>query len=768
MIDKLKELASNSLFRLIVFFILTIIILDIFFPLPELKPYSKTIYSKNGTLLNSYLAEDDKWRMRTRLDEVTPDLIEAIIEKEDSWFYWHLGVNPVSVIRALVQNISSGKRVSGASTITMQVARLLEPAERTYWNKFLEILRAMQLEFHYSKNEILEIYLSHLPFGGNIEGVKSASFIYFNRPPDKLSLSQSILLTIIPNDPNSLRLDIDTKNTKIKRDEWIDRFIVDEVFKKQDLIDAKDEQVISARYEVPNLAPHFSRYTADKINSDQINSSIDLSIQNKAETLLKKYVDRVKGKGVTNGAVLIIDNSNSNVVGYCGSADFFDESTSGQVNGITSVRSPGSALKPALYAYAFDYGFLTPQMRLLDIPTDFGGYEPENYDLKFYGDVTTEFALSNSLNVPAVRLLRTVGISNMLNLFERAGFETIARNKNKLGLSLILGGCGVTLEELTRIFSAFASKGELHNFSYIKTSKKDGGVKIFTEESAYLIGRILSKNERPDFPAEFLFSTKQPLIAWKTGTSYGKRDAWAVGFNTNYTIGVWMGNFDGKGSPHLSGAEMAVPLLFDLFNSIDYDSKNEWFEVPQNLRIRKVCTETGLLPSKYCKNIIEDYYIENHSPNLQCQLYKELFVSEDETVEYCPECLPKEGYKKVAYPFYDPELTLWQNRNNIQVKRPPRHNPDCSARYTSEGPVITSPSAEFEYFIEKGNEEEILLQAASDPNVKTHYWFVNDKFYKKCVPTEKIFLQAKEGKLKITCMDDRGRETTVKVKVNGY
>ena len=748
--------------------LILVLVLDISFPPPDLKPYSKTIYSNNGTLLNSYLTKDDKWRMRTRIDEVTPDLIEAIIEKEDSWFYWHFGVNPVSVLRALVQNIFSGERVSGASTITMQVARLLEPAERTYWNKFLEMLRAMQLELHYSKNEILEIYLSHLPFGGNIEGVKSASFIYFNRPPDKLSLSQSILLTVIPNDPNGLRLDIDTKNAKIKRDKWIDRFIEDEVFNKQDLLDAKDEPITSVRYEVPNLAPHFSRYTTDKINSDQIYSSLDLSIQNKAETLLEKYVDRVKGKGVTNGAVIIIDNSNSKVVGYCGSADFFDESTSGQVNGITSVRSPGSALKPALYAYALDNGFLTPQMRLLDIPTDFGGYEPENYDLKFYGDVTAEFALANSLNVPAVRLLRDVGTSNIINLFERAGFETIAKNKNKLGLSLILGGCGVTLEELTKMFSAFASKGKLHNFSYVKTDKKDGGVKIFTEESAYLIGRILSKNERPDFPAEFLFSTKQPRVAWKTGTSYGKRDAWAVGFNTNYTIGVWMGNFDGKGSPHLSGAEMAVPLLFDLFNTVDYDSKKEWFEFPQNLRVRKVCAETGLLPSKHCKNIIEDYYIENYSPNLQCGLYKELFVSEDETIEYCPECLPKDGYKKVAYPFYDPELTLWQNRNNIQVKRPPKHNPHCSARYTSEGPVITSPSAEFEYFTEKGNEEEILLQAASDPNVKTHYWFVNDQFYKKCLPAEKVFLKAKEGKLKITCMDDRGRETTVKVKVSGY
>ena len=768
MAEKLKKLAGNNLFRLVAAFILLLIILDISFPLPNLKPYSKTVYSNNGTLLNSYLAEDDKWRMRTSLDEVTPDLINAIIEKEDNWFYWHLGVNPVSVVRALVQNIFSGERVSGASTITMQVARLLEPAERTYWNKFLEMLRAIQLELHYSKDEILEIYLSHLPFGGNIEGVKSASFIYFNRPPDKLSLSQSILLTIIPNDPNGLRLDIDTKNAKIKRDEWIDRFIEDEIFNKQDLLDAKDEPVVAARYEVPNVTPHFSLYTANKINTDQIISSLDLSIQNKAETLLKKYVDRVKGKGVTNGAVIIIDNSNSNVIGYCGSADFFDESTSGQVNGITSVRSPGSALKPVLYAYAFDNGFLTPQMRLLDIPTDFGGYEPENYDLKFYGDVTAEFALANSLNVPAVRLLRTVGTSNMLNLFERAGFETIAKYKNKLGLSLILGGCGVTLEELTRMFTAFASKGELYNFSYVKTDEKNGGVKIFTEESAYLIGRILSKNERPDFPAEFLFSTKQPRVAWKTGTSYGKRDAWAVGFNSNYTIGVWMGNFDGKGSPHLSGAEMAVPLLFDLFNTVDYDSKNEWFEVPKNLRVRKVCAETGLLPSKYCKNIIEDYYIEDHAPNLQCDLYKELFVCDDETIEYCPECLPKDGYKKAAYPFYDPELTLWQNRNNIQVKRPPKHNPDCSARYTSGGPVITSPSAEFEYFIEKGNEEEILLQAASDPNVKTHYWFVNDKFYKKCSPTEKVFLQTKEGKLKITCMDDRGRETIVKVNVSGY
>lgn len=764
---EVDKITKSRMIRGLLLVIIILFALDIFFPLPNLKHYSKTIYSNNGTLLNAYLTSDDKWRMRTNLDEVSPDLIKAIIEKEDKWFYWHLGVNPVAVVRAFAQNLFSGRRVSGASTITMQTARLLEPAERTYTNKILEMLRAFQLELHYSKDEILEIYLSHLPFGGNIEGVKSASYIYFNRPPDKLSLSQSILLTVIPNNPNNLRLDIDPAPAIQKRNEWIDRFVKDEVFDKLILNDAKEEPVVSARYQVPNLAPHFSNYLSRRYRNDQIKSSLDLNYQSISETLLKKYVDRVIGKSVTNGAVLIIDNKNNSVRAYCGSVDFFDDKISGQVNGITSVRSPGSALKPALYAYAFDNGLLTPQMRLLDIPTDFGGYEPENYDLKFYGDVTAEFALANSLNVPAVRLMRNAGLNNMINLFESSGFETIAKSKNKLGLSLILGGCGVTLEELTKLFTTFSQKGKLYRLSFLEDEEKNNILKIFTEESAYIIGRILMKNERPDFPAEFLFTTKLPRVAWKTGTSYGKRDAWAIGFNPNYTIGVWMGNFDGKGSPHLSGAEMAVPLLFELFNSIDYDSDQKWFDFPQNLKVRKVCAETGLIPSKNCTNIIDDYFIENHSPQKQCDLNKELFVNEDETIEYCPQCLPQE-YKKAAYPFYEPELTLWQNRNNIKVKRPPKHNPECSARFTSEGPVIISPSSEFEYFVEKGNEEEILLQAASDPNVKTHYWFVNDKFFDKCLPTEKIFLKANEGNIKITCMDDRGRENSVFVKVRGY
>ncbi|MDZ7764126.1 MAG: penicillin-binding transpeptidase domain-containing protein [Melioribacteraceae bacterium] len=537
---------------------------------------------------------------------------------------------------------------------------------------------------------------------------------------------------------------------------------------KQDLLDAKDEPVTAARFEITNSAPHFSQVVAANYNQDELNTSLDQSIQKKAESLLANYVNRVKQKGVTNGSVLIIDNKTNSVVGYCGSADFYDEQNSGQVNGITSVRSPGSTLKPALFALAFDQGLLTPKMKLLDIPTDFGGYEPENYDLKFYGDVTAEFALINSLNVPAVRLLGKTGLSNFINALTKSGFQTIEKSREKLGLSLILGGCGVTLEELTRLFASFSNGGKIPQFKYLLNENESDGAKVFSVESSYLISNILSKNERPDFPVEFLHSTKLPKIAWKTGTSYGKRDAWAIGFNLNYTIGVWMGNFDGKGSPHLSGAEMAVPLLFDLFNAVDYDSQSEWFDLPENLSVRKVCSKTGLLPSKNCANLVDDYYIRGVSTNQQCELFKETYVDDEKTVEYCPECLPKENYKKVYYPFYDPELTLWQIRNNIEVKRPPNHNPNCSAKFSSGGPKIISPSVEFEYFVERENKEEILLQAASHPNVKIHYWFVNDKFYKKCMPSEKVFLKPKEGNLKITCMDDRGRESSINISVRSY
>ncbi len=765
--DIINKLWKFKSIRALVAIIFLFVLLDALFPLPKLKPFSKEIHASDGTLLSAFLTQDDKWRLQTNLDEVSPELIHAIIEKEDSWFYWHPGINPVAVVRAFFDNVTTGERRSGASTITMQVARLLEPKDRTYLNKFFEMFRAFQLEIKYSKKQILEIYLSLLPLGGNVEGVKSASYIYFNRPPKQLSLSQAITLTVIPNDPNSLRPDKNNGELKDARDYWIKNFIDEKVFPKIDLDDALDEPVQHNRYAMPFLAPHFSNFINNRFAGDVIETNLDLKIQKTAENLLWNHVNRVRYKGISNGAVIIVDNKTHSVVGYCGSADFYDTETSGQVDGTIAIRSPGSTLKPALYAFAFDKGILTPGTMLHDIPTDFNGYSPENYDLKCYGNVSVSFALVNSLNIPAVSLLQRIGKNEFVNLLENVGFSEIQNQKNQLGLSMILGGCGTTLQQLVKLFSGFANEGEVVSIKILKDEDDSKSEKIFSKESSYLIAEILSSNFRSEMFSLTDYS-RLPKFAWKTGTSYGKRDAWSIGFNPDYTIGVWMGNFDGEGSPHLSGLESAAPLLFDLFDAVDENSKGEWFEKPDKVIERGVCSESGMLPTRYCTNIVKDYAIEGKTNNSVCTIHQPVYVSLDDKIQYCPECLPKDHYKKVIYPVYDPELTIWFWNQHKNFPHPPEHNPECTAKFTNVGPKIISPTEDYEYLVEKNSGQEILLQAASDSKVSEQYWYVNNQYYTKCKPGDRVFLKPEKGDLKITCLDDKGREKTVNVNVKYY
>lgn len=748
--------------------ILIFIILNFIFPLPEVKSFSKEILASDTSLLSAYLTEDDKWRMKAEISDFSPDLIKSIIAKEDKYFYWHIGFNPFSILRALYSNISSSKIVSGASTITMQLARLWDPAERNYYNKFLEILRAVQIEILYSKKEILEMYLNYLPYGGNIEGVKAASYIYFNRPPNKLSLSQAIVLTIIPNDPNNLRIDRDITLLELQRKKWIEKFGELKLFSEQNLKDALNEPVKSNRFEIPKLAPHFSNRLSRTYNETIFFSTLELDKQTISENLLSNYLRKTHNQDISNGAILIVDNINNNVVAYCGSGNFFDAASEGQVDGITSLRSPGSTLKPFLYAQAFDKGFLTPQMKLLDIPMEFSGYEPENYDKKFNGEVSAEFALINSLNIPAVHLLQKINIEAFLHLLSEAGFDKINEDKDKLGLSLILGGCGTKLEEIVRAYTSFSNKGGMRKLNFKKDGLNKKSVKLFSEESAYLITKILSKSERPDFPSSFIGESKLPLIAWKTGTSYGKRDAWAVGMNPRYTIGVWLGNFDGHGSPYLSGAEIAVPLLFDLFNSIDYNANKNWYELPQNLLERKVCAVTGLLPSDNCSETNYDFYIKNVSTHKKCDRYKNFMVNEKKTMVYCPDCLNNKKYQIVAYPDLDPELKLFLVKNNLTIEEPPPHNPDCRHIISKEGPEIISPLPGYEYFVDRNGDQEILLKAVSPEHVKYQFWYINDTFYKKCEPGDNVFFFPEDEIVRIACADNKGGTSQLSIKVNFY
>ncbi len=769
LLNKLRRIIASRKFQALAGFLLLIKLLDVAFPLPDSPTYSKVITARDGTMLSAYLTPDDKWRLYTSVDEVNPDLIKAVIEKEDNWFYRHPGVNPMAVLRAAYQNIIRGKRVSGASTITMQLARILEPAERTYLNKFLEILRAVQLELHYSKVEILELYLSNIPMGGNIEGVKAASYIYFNRPPAKLSLAQSVVFAIIPNDPNKLRLDKSTDSAIIKRNRWLDRFKNNGIFEPGIISSAIDEQLTPARFAMPNLAPHFCYEVSNLYSDDLLATSIDLNLQRTTERILLNYISGIKSRGITNGAVIVIDNEKHQIVAYCGSADFYDNTSSGQVNGVASIRSPGSALKPFLYAAALDAGMYTPKMRLLDVPTDFSGYMPENYDEKFNGSVTFEYALVHSLNVPAVRLLNEFGYVNFINLLSSGGFTEIDRQKSNLGLSLVLGGCGVTLVELTTFYSVFADSGNFVKPGYLLNENYDEAVnKVYSSDAAFIISKILSDNERPDFPNILSDATRLPRISWKTGTSYGKRDAWAIGFNKNYTIGIWTGNFNGKGSPYLSGKEIAVPLLFNIFNTIDYNPDSDLPSQPETTHIRKVCTETGMIPSEHCATLTEDYYIENISSNKMCDLQQEVFVSTDGENVYCRECLPLNGYRKEFHKFYQPELLAYYKHNNINYDKLPKHFTGCSTIRQDQKPVILSPSSDTEYLVEKNSGQKIMLQASSPLNVSSHFWYVNDRYLGKTGNSGKLFYIPVEGKNKIVCINNLGAEANLKISVKYY
>jgi penicillin-binding protein 1C len=745
-------------------------ILDARYPLPPPKPYSTVVLAADGSLMSGFLSSDDKWRMHTRLDEVSPELVTALLEKEDRWFWSHPGVNPAAILRAIWSNVRSGKRMSGASTITMQLARMMEPKERTLSNKFLEMLRAFQLEWHHSKQEILEMYLSYLPYGGNIEGVKAASYIYYDRPPEALSLSQATLLTVIPNRPNSLRLDQRQDLAKEARDKWLRRFRDRKVFPASQVSAALNEPIEAFRHAVPLKAPHLSRRLAANFPFPEVRSSIDPEIQLTAERLLANYVRRLRSKGITNGSLIVLDNQNSAVLAYCGSADYADAEAAGQVDGVQAIRSPGSTLKPAVYALAFDRGIYVPDTRVLDVPRSWNGYAPRNYDETFQGPMSVSRALRHSINTTAVQALVEVGFERFADVLEASGMKTVKKQREDLGLSIVLGGCGVTLEELTRLFSTFAREGRVHPLAYTTTeaSLHRPGRRLFSPEAAWLIADILSGVERPDLPLNAIAASTRGRIAWKTGTSYGRRDAWSVGFTPRYTVGVWIGNFDGRGVADLSGATVAGPLLFELLNALEAGKTKREFERPLQVMQREICTETGMLPSPNCTHRGQGYYIRDVSPRTVCDQERELYLSADSSMQYCTGCLPATGFIRAHYSVYPAELTLWYENNGVAYPQPPPHNPECTVTFDGPGPQIISPSADLEYLVEEGSGQELLLQAASDARTTRHYWYIDGKFHRSARPGEKVFFAPRAGTIQVSCMDDNGRRAEVKITVKLY
>lgn len=739
------------------------------FPLPLKKlekDYSTVIRARDRSILFVTLSPHQTYRFHSPLSGISPYLVKGFIQCEDKYFYFHPGFNPVALFRALFQNLKAGRTVSGASTITMQIARMLEPKPRTVLNKLLEALRALQLEFFYSKDELLEIYLNTVPMGGNIQGVGAASWIYFGKEADQLSPAEAALLAGVPRSPDKRRPDRDEAGNDRVKNAVLDVFQESGIITGEVCGEARSARPEVAKRRLPFHMPHLvMRTLLENRRKFDILLSADPALQALVERIVRHYLSRVRKFRVNNLAVLVVDNHTMKVRAYIGSADFFDEANEGQNDGVLSRRSPGSTLKPFIYGRAMDHGLVTPASFILDIPRRFGHYQPKNYNQDYMGLVDARSALVHSLNVPAVEMLFRLAPLSAKTFLESIGVTgpPVFSYGKEHGLSVALGSYPVTLENLVAMYAALANNGSYRKVLYEETGQSHALKNIMSPEAAYMVTDILSGLRRPDLPGSWEFTTSLPRVAWKTGTSFGQSDAWSIGFNPDFTVGVWLGNFSGQGSPALVGIEIATPLLFSVFNEVARGS-DKWFTKPEGLGVRKVCALSGAVPNKHCSRLIDDYYIPGISSEEPCALHKEIRVDRDTGYRVCEHCDKGKSVKEKVIVEYPPEFIAWAASRDLPLAKAVEHNPSCPRFASGDAPKIKFPlKGGVYYYREKEKEEEqaLALEAVGGSDASRLFWFVNKEFLGESAPGGKIFFPLKPGKYKLTCLDSRGRSDEV-------
>ncbi|RED27623.1 penicillin-binding protein 1C [Rhodopseudomonas thermotolerans] len=530
-------------------------------PLDEARQTSVTVVDRHGKLLRAFAMADGRWRLPVdAATEVDPRYLKLLFAYEDKRFWSHHGVDPLAVGRAALQLVSHGRIVSGGSTITMQLARLMEPRrQRSLSAKLRQMVRAVELEQTLSKQQILDLYLALAPYGGNLEGIRAASIAYFGKEPKRLSLAEAALLVALPQSPEHRRLDRHPDVAREARDRVLARMVEDRVVSAEDAAQARAVPVLRQRKPMPILAPHSAdQAVATDKESALIRLTLDAGMQRALETLAR---DRAAALGpeISIG-IVAVDNASGEVLAHVGSADYFDDRRAGQVDMTRAVRSPGSTLKPFIYGLAFEDGFVHPESLIDDRPVRFGAYAPENFDMTFQGTVPIRKALQLSLNVPAISLLDRVGAARLTSRLKQAGTELVLPKDEVPGLAMGLGGVGVKLIDLVQLYSGLPRLGSVLPLREIASSGNDKreSLRLMDQVAAWQVGSVLLGTPPPENAA-------RSQIAFKTGTSYGYRDAWSVGFDGRMTIGVWVGRPDGAPVPGMIGRVAAAPVLFDAF-----------------------------------------------------------------------------------------------------------------------------------------------------------------------------------------------------------
>lgn len=747
--------------------------------------YSIILNDKDGNLLSAKIAKDGQWRF-PEAKTLNPKFVYSILAFEDEYFFQHKGINPFSIYRAFKQNRKAGKVVSGGSTITMQLTRLIrQNQKRTYYEKLIEIMMALRLELTYSKSEILQLYSSHAPFGTNVVGVEAASWRYFGRGLSELSWAECATLAVLPNSPSIIYPGKNQDKLKQKRDRLLYKLLKLKCINEETYFLSLQEPLPQKPFSLPNKSRHLlNRAVNENITENDFQTTIDTEVQNRVLEILTKHSSLLKQNEIHNVCALVLDVNKNEVVSYIGNTPLRDKEPHGEdVDVITANRSTGSLLKPYLYGFMLHDGQLLPNMLVPDIPTQIAGYVPQNFDFTYDGAVPAKQALSRSLNIPAVKMLQQYTIDKFLDRLKQIGLSSMNRSADNYGLSLILGGGEAKLWDMCSAYASMArvlnhynesqkyypsdwnKPNYLLNHAPSTSNIKHQTSNLISASSIWLTFEAMAEVGRPDIDASWQRLGNAQKIAWKTGTSFGFRDGWAIGVSGNYVVGVWVGNADGEGRPGLTGISAAAPILFEIFGSLP---KSNWFKMPSgDLKIVEVCKQSGCLASQYCNDIKKERIPKNSNTSITCSYHKPIHVDVTEQYRVTDACVSPLDMKTVSWFVLPPVQEYYFKTKNPMYKSLPPYKLGCEPEieksmemiYPKSGTVIYIP------YELSGEQGKTVFEVAHRNPSNTVFWHLDGVMIGTTKDIHQLGLNPTKGKHMLSLSDNTGETLNIPFEV---
>jgi len=764
--------------------ILAVLLLAYFFCLPSTlfnAPTATVVESRQGTLLGAMIADDGQWRFPV-VDSVPEKFKTCVLQFEDAYFYQHPGFNPVSMGKAFGTNISAGKTVRGGSTITQQVIRLSRDGKkRSYFEKAIELVLATRLELRESKEDILKLYVSHAPFGGNVVGLDVAAWRYFGLRPNQLSWAEAATLAVLPNAPSLIYPGKNQEKLLAKRNRLLKKLLGEGLMDNTTYDLALLEKLPQKPYPLPKMAPHLVQYMAKNQRGKRISSTIDENLQRNVNAIVQKHYQNLRQNQVHNAAVLVMDVKTRQVLSYVGNTQTTKDHQK-DVDMVQATRSTGSTLKPLLYAAMLDAGELLPDMLVADVPTQIAGYTPENFNEGYSGAVPAKYALARSLNIPAVRLLQQYGLEKFRDQLNGFRLRGLNKSADHYGLTLILGGAESNLWDLCKTYANLASTVNHFNRTsseyfeqeftdpIVKTDQPvDFGKKsiektLFDAGSIYLTFEAMKEVNRPQGDESWQFFDSSKPIAWKTGTSFGNKDAWAIGVTTDHVVGIWVGNADGEGRPNVTGVTSAAPILFDVFDVLP---ASKWFQKPLDEFIDiEVCSESGYLATQVCP--AKKASIPNKKNYVKACNYHNI-VQLDAKQQFRVNSSCSDLSKTVAQSWFTlpPLMEFYYKRTHPTYRTLPPFRQDCQSTNTPPMAFIYPKNGSriglTKNFEGKTNEVVVKL-AHTQPEIEV-YWYLDEAFLRQTQNFHEIGISPSEGKHRITAIDALGNEISVVISI---